>query len=71
MDARKETPGTCVEYMEGRGDVEGADSFLKLLTDEGIISGLLTTDDELYKGWEMENLIINWNWLLELGIAKL
>lgn len=50
MDARKETPGTCVEYMEGRGDVEGAGRFLKLLTDEGIISGLLTTDDELYKG---------------------
>lgn len=50
MDARKETLGTCVEYMEGRGDVEGAGRFLKLLTDEGIISGLLTTDDELYKG---------------------
>lgn len=34
----KEILATCVEYLEGMGDTEGADRFLKLLRDKSIFS---------------------------------
>ncbi|KAG6638625.1 pentatricopeptide repeat-containing protein At2g20710, mitochondrial-like isoform X2 [Carya illinoinensis] len=36
----KEILATCLEYLEGKGDVEGADKFIDLLRVEGIFSAL-------------------------------
>lgn len=36
----KETLATCLEYLEGGGDAEGADKFINLLRVEGIFSAL-------------------------------